>query len=122
MTSLTLPVLPLGTGVLLPEMFVTIALETAEAKAAADAAGEDGTVLVVPRVGNAYATIGTVAHIEERGDLPNGREAIVVRGLYRAQIGVGVPGSGSALWVQASRADEANADTERAHELAREYK
>jgi ATP-dependent Lon protease len=122
MTSLTLPVLPLGTGVLLPEMFVTIALETAEAKAAADAAGDDGQVLVVPRVGTAYAPVGTVAHIEERGDLPNGRQAIVVRGLYRAQIGVGVPGSGTALWVQASRAEEVNAETERALDLAREYK
>jgi ATP-dependent Lon protease len=122
MTTLTLPVLPLGTGVLLPEMFVTIALETAEAKAAADSAGQDGQVLVVPKVGTAYANVGTVAHIEERGDLPNGREAIVVRGLYRAQIGVGVPGSGTALWVQAERAEDTNGDTPRAHELAREYK
>ncbi|HVT77715.1 MAG TPA: endopeptidase La [Acidimicrobiales bacterium] len=122
MTTLTLPVLPLGTGVLLPEMMVTIALETGEAKAAAEAAGDDGQVLVVPRVGTTYATIGTVAHIEESGDLPNGRRAIIVRGLYRAQIGVGVPGSGSALWVQATRAEETNGDTARAHDLAREYK
>ncbi|MEY2473663.1 MAG: ATP-dependent Lon protease [Actinomycetota bacterium] len=126
MTTLTLPVLPLGTGVLLPEMFVTIALETAEAKAAADAAGQDGQVLVVPKLGTAgrtaWANVGTVAHIEERGDLPNGAEAIVVKGLYRARIGVGVPGSGTALWVQADRAEEINTDTPRAHELAREYK
>jgi ATP-dependent Lon protease len=107
-------------------MFVTIALETAEAKAAADAAGQDGQVLVVPKLGTAgrtaWANVGTVAHIEERGDLPNGAEAIVVKGLYRARIGVGVPGSGTALWVQADRAEEINADTRRAHELAREYK
>jgi ATP-dependent Lon protease len=107
-------------------MFVTIALETAEAKAAADAAGQDGQVLVVPKLGTAgrtaWANVGTVAHIEERGDLPNGAEAIVVKGLYRARIGVGVPGSGTALWVQADRAEEINTDTPRAHELAREYK
>ncbi len=120
--TLTLPVLPLGTGVLLPEMFVTVALETTEASAAADAAGDDGQILVVPRVGSAYAPIGTVAKIEDRGDLPNGTRAIIVRGLYRAAIGVGVPGSGTALWVQATRAEETNTDTERAHELAREYK
>ena len=102
--TLTLPVLPLGTGVLLPEMFVTVALETTEAAAAVDAAGDDGQVLVVPKVGSAYAPIGTVAKIEEAGELPNGRKAIVVRGLYRAAIGVGVPGSGTALWVQATRA------------------
>ncbi|MEY2467531.1 MAG: ATP-dependent Lon protease [Actinomycetota bacterium] len=119
---LTLPVLPLGTGVLLPEMLVTVALETSEAAAAAEAAGDDGQVLVVPKVGSAYAPIGTVAQIEESGDLPNGRRAIVVRGLYRAAIGVGVPGSGTALWVQATRSDNINDDTEKARELAREYK
>jgi ATP-dependent Lon protease len=122
LATLTLPVLPLGTGVLLPEMLVTIALETSEAQAAADAAGDDGQVLVVPRVGNAYAPVGTVARIEESGDLPNGKRAIIVRGLYRAQIGVGVPGSGTALWVQADPAQERNTDTDRARELAREYK
>jgi ATP-dependent Lon protease len=97
-------------------------LETPEAIAAADAAGEDGQLLVVPRVGTAYAPVGTVAHIDDSGDLPNGKRAIIVRGLYRATIGVGVPGSGSALWVQAARADEVNTDTDRARELAREYK
>ncbi len=122
LATLTLPVLPLGTGVLLPAMFVTIALETPEAIAAVDAAGADGQLLVVPRVGSAYAPVGTVAHIDDSGDLPNGKRAIVVRGLYRASIGVGVPGSGSALWVQAARAVEVNADTDRAQELAREYK
>ncbi|MBA2609687.1 MAG: endopeptidase La, partial [Actinobacteria bacterium] len=75
-----------------------------------------------PRVGSAYAPVGTVAHIDDSGDLPNGKRAIIVRGLYRASIGVGVPGSGSALWVQAARAVEANTDTDRARELAREYK
>jgi ATP-dependent Lon protease len=122
LAALTLPVLPLGTGVLLPNMFVTIALETSEAQAAADAVGDDGQLLVVPRVGTAYAPIGTVAHIEDSGELPNGKRALVVRGLYRAEIGVGVPGSGLALWVQATRAEETNTQSDRAHELAREYK
>ena len=38
--TLTLPVLPLTTGVVLPQMVVTIALESDEAKAATSAAGE----------------------------------------------------------------------------------
>ncbi len=122
LATLTLPVLPLGTGVLLPEMFVTIALETPEAQAAADAAGDDNEVLVVPRVRNTYASVGTVARIEETGELPNGKRAVIVRGLYRAAIGVGVPGGGTALWVQAARAQESNLDSPRSHELAREYK
>ena len=35
-TTWTLPVLPLTTGVVGPQMVVTLALETAEARAAAD--------------------------------------------------------------------------------------
>ena len=38
--ALTLPVLPLANGVVLPQMVVTLALETDEAKAAGDAAAE----------------------------------------------------------------------------------
>ena len=45
----TLPVLPLPDGVVLPGMVVTIALETDEARAAAEAAGDGGELLLVPR-------------------------------------------------------------------------
>ena len=120
LSTLNLPVLPLGSGVLLPGMVVTIALETPEAKAAADAAG-GGHLLVVPRVGRRYASVGTVAEITDEGQLRGGLRAVVVHGLHRAVIGVGVPGSGDALWVEATPAEEVNRDTERARELAREY-
>ena len=120
LSTLNLPVLPLGSGVLLPGMVVTIALETPEAKAAADAAG-GGHLLVVPRVGRRYASVGTVAEITDDGELRGGLRAVVVHGLHRAVIGVGVPGSGDALWVQATPAEEVNGETAHAHELAREY-
>jgi ATP-dependent Lon protease len=123
LTTLTLPVLPLSTGAVLPSMVVTIALETDEARAAADAAGDGGQLLLVPRVDGRYARVGTVASIEEAGALRNGMRALVVRGLHRATIGAGVPGTGRALWVQAQPVDEsASAATERAQQLAREYK
>jgi ATP-dependent Lon protease len=123
LTTLTLPVLPLSTGAVLPSMVVTIALETDEARAAADAAGDGGQLLLVPRVDGRYARGGTVASIEEAGALRNGMRALVVRGLHRATIGAGVPGTGRALWVQAEPVDEsASAATERAQQLAREYK
>ena len=50
LTSSTLPVLPLTQGVVLPQMVVTIALETAEAKAAAAAAVDGGQLLLVPQI------------------------------------------------------------------------
>ena len=119
---LTLPVLPLSTGVVLPSMVVTIALETDEARAAADAASStDGRVLLVPRIDGRYAAVGTVVHIEDSGQLLNGLRALVVRGLHRATIGAGVPGTGSALWVQVEEVEEP-APTEEAQRLAREYK
>ena len=121
LSTLNLPVLPLGSGVLLPGMVVTIALETPEAVAAADAAG-GGPLLAVPRMGRRYASVGTVAQVEDEGQLRGGLRAVLVRGLHRAAIGVGVPGSGSALWVEATSAVELNTDTPRARDLAREYK
>src|SRR5689334_12173925 len=87
-----LPVLPLSTGVVLPQMVVTLALETDEARAAAAAASGDGLhdraqVLLVPRLDGRYAAVGTVAPIEDAGELRGGVKALVVRGLHRAVIG-----------------------------------
>ncbi|MDQ1374373.1 MAG: ATP-dependent Lon protease [Actinomycetota bacterium] len=118
----TLPLLPLTTGVVLPQMVVTLALETDEARAAADAAlSGDGRVLLVPRVDRRYAAVGTIATIEEAGELASGIRALLVRGEERAVIGTGVPGTGTALWVEAHPVDEPEI-TDRARELAREYR
>src|SRR5579872_5013594 len=95
----TLPLLPLTSGVVLPGMVVTMALETDEARAAAEAAGTaGGQLLLVPRVDGRYARVGTISHIEEAGQLPGGIQALVVRGVQRATIGAAVPGTGNALW------------------------
>src|SRR4051812_13222384 len=100
-----LPLLPLATGVVLPGMVVTMAIESDEARAAIDATEfADGRVLLVPRLDDRYARVGTVAKVEDSGELPSGLRAIVVRGLHRAVVGTGVPApTGSALWVQAER-------------------
>ena len=118
----TLPLLPLTTGVVLPGMVVTLALETDEARASADVALQGGAqVLLVPKRNGRYAAVGTIAVIEESGALPNGMGAILVRGEQRATIGAGVPGTGAALWVQAEQVVDPE-PTDRARELAREYR
>ena len=73
-----LPLLPLPTGVILPQMVVTLALESAEARAAAaGAAGGDGRLLLVPRTaGGGYTAVGTVARVEHEGELPDGQHAL----------------------------------------------
>jgi ATP-dependent Lon protease len=118
----TLPVLPLTSGVVLPGMVVTLALETVESQGAADAAQKgDGTLLLVPRIGSGYARVGTVAKLEDVGNLVTGLRAVVVRGIARAVIGVGAAGTGAVLFVDATPVEEAE-PTERAHELVREFK
>jgi len=106
--TVTLPVLPLTNDVVLPGMVVTLALETDEARAAADAAAKAGnTLLLVPRHGDGrYARVGTVARIENRGNLPGGMPALVIRATVRAEVGLGVIGETSGLWVHASPVDD----------------
>src|SRR3954452_14905551 len=116
----TLPVLPLSAGVVLPNMVVTLALETDEAKAAADAATATANeLLLVPRFpdGGRYSRVGTVATIENTGTLPGGTPALVVRATGRAHVGSGVIGTTAALWVQVDRIDDAEPST-RTRELA----
>jgi ATP-dependent Lon protease len=116
-----LPLLTLTTGVVLPGMVVTIAIESEEARAAVEATQEGGELLLVPRLDSRYARVGTVAKIEDVGRMRNGTEAIVMRGLHRALVGVGVPGTGEATWIQVDPVAEGE-PSGRVRELAREYR
>src|SRR3954465_13590722 len=80
--TLALPVLPLAAGVVLPNTVATLTLDKSEALAAVAAANDgDGRVLLVPRCDGRYARVGTVAHVEESGELPNGTASTILRGL-----------------------------------------
>ncbi len=118
----TLPLLPLTSGAVLPGMVVTMALETEEATVAAEAAGSAGGQLVlVPHVEGSYSSMGVIAEIMEKGQFPGGSPAVVVRGIERATVGVAVPGTGRALWVQVDPV-RVGPPTEIAIQLAREYR
>jgi ATP-dependent Lon protease len=118
-----LPLLPLTTGVVLPGMVVTLTIESDDARTAVSAArATGGELLLVPRVESRYALVGTVGKVEDVGSLPSGMEAVVIRGLHRATIGAGVPGTGDATWVQVEPSPDPSEPTERARELAREYR
>src|SRR5437763_12299913 len=119
-----LPLLPLPTGVVLPGMVVTLAIESPETTAAADAAlSGDGRLLLVPFVSGAYARVGTVAQVDTAGELPNGTRALVLRGLHRAVLGTGVSGGGDAsvLWVQAEAVTEDEPD-DHTRDLTRQFR
>ncbi len=120
-TELTLPVLPLPNGVVLPQMVITLALETTEAQAAADAAGEDGRVVLVPTVEGRHGAVGVIARIESSGNLPSGTRALVVRALHRARVRTAVVGATDALWVEVDPVEDPR-PSERARELAIELR
>jgi len=118
-----LPVVPLAAGVVLPHMNATIPVETEEAKAALAAARtEDMRVLLIPKLDGRYATVGTVAKIEDTGQMPDGTPAAVVQGRYRALVGAVTPDLGGALFAEVEpRPDPTNFDDE-TRQLAREYR
>jgi ATP-dependent Lon protease len=117
-----LPLLPLTSGVVLPGMVFTMALESDEAKAAAEAADAvGGHFVIVPFIDGRYSSVGVVAEVVESGELPGGMPAAAVRGVERARLGTAVPGTGRALWVEVERIAEEPANDETS-ELAREYR
>ncbi len=126
-STVTLPVMPLPDGVVLPDMVVTIALQSDEAVEAA-AATADERLLLVPRLedpdGNhRYARIGVLATIEDRGALPNGAPALTIRSLQRARIGTGIIGTTGGLWVEAELLEDfSSVDADIVDELAAEYR
>ena len=118
----TLPLLPLTSGVLLPGMVFSMALESDKAKAAAEAAGDKGgRLVVVPHIDGRYSGVGVVAEILESGQLPGGQTGVVIAGHQRATLGTAVPGTGRALWVQVEPVTEPTPSAE-VTELAREYR
>ncbi len=120
--TLTLPLLPLTSGVVLPGMVFTMALETEEARAAVEAAGSvGGRLVLVPHIGARYGRVGVIAEILETGELPGGHRGMVVRGVDRATIGTAVPGTGRALWIEVEPVPSAPVTPDVA-ELAREYR
>ena len=120
--NVTLPLLPLTSGVVLPGMVFTMALESDEARAAVDSArSAGGRLLLVPHIEGRFAAVGVIAEVMEEGELPGGLAAVAIRGDRRAVIGTGVPGTGDALWVEAEPLDEPEPSLA-ANELAREYR
>jgi ATP-dependent Lon protease len=71
--NVTLPLLPLKSGVVLPGMVFTMALESDEARAAVEAAkSAGGKLLLVPHIEGRYASVGVIAESWRKATLPGG--------------------------------------------------
>jgi ATP-dependent Lon protease len=129
--TLSLPVLPLDDTIVLPTMVVPLDTSGTEVRAAIEAARHAASapdksetkpqLLLVPRLDGKYSPVGTLGYVEQVGRLPSGEPAAVIRGVSRVRIGSGTVGPGAALWVEGTVVTEP-APSERAQELAREYR
>jgi ATP-dependent Lon protease len=122
LSTITLPVLPLRNGVVFPHMVVTVTIESDEARRAVAAAETTGgRLLLVPRLEGEFASVGTIAEIQEVTQ--DDRSAALIAGVARARIGGGVAGSGDVLWVDVTPfPDDADVVDPRIEDLAREYR
>jgi ATP-dependent Lon protease len=110
MTNLLL--VPLDDLVVFPNMNVTLTVDV----------GDEERVLLVPRHGDEFATVGTVAEVIDRVRLPGGARAVELMGLHRGIAGAAHTGARGELRVGVDeRPDEVPVDG-RTRELQRDYR
>jgi ATP-dependent Lon protease len=98
-TTTTLPVLPLRSGIVFPHMVITVTIESDAAKRAlASAESTGGRLVLIPVIDGDYSSVGTIAEIQEVSD--RGGTSAIISGLSRARIGAGSSGSKDVLWVE----------------------
>ncbi|MDQ4018341.1 MAG: endopeptidase La, partial [Actinomycetota bacterium] len=111
MNSLLL--VPLEDVVVFPNMDVTLTVDV----------GDEDRVFLVPRHGNEFAKVGTVAAVEDRVRLPGGARAVALSGLYRGIAGAAHTDARGRLRVDVEeRPDDEAALDGRIRELEREYR
>src|SRR5215208_4040476 len=88
---------------------------------AIDVAGED-RVLLVPKHDNEFASVGTVAEVQDHVRLPGGVRAVSLQGQHRGIAGGAQSDPSGRLWVEVEeREDDVPVDG-RTRQLEREYR
>src|SRR5919109_1975419 len=103
---------PVDDSVVFPHMTVTLAVDV----------GDEERVVLVPRAGDAFAAVGTVAEVVERVRLPGGARATALAGQYRATIGAARTDAAGDLRVEVEPQPDDEPVDGRTRELAREYR
>ncbi len=108
----TLLLVPVDDSVVFPNMTITLAIDV----------GDEERVVLVPRKGDEFAGVGTVANVVERVRLPGGGRAVAIEGAHRARIGAARTDSSGALRVEVDpHPDDVPVDG-RTRNLEREYR
>src|SRR5687768_14311687 len=108
----TLLLIPVDDSVVFPNMSVTLAVDV----------GDEERVVLVPRKGDEFASVGTVAEAGERIKLPGGARAALLNGLHRAQIGAASSDPMGVLRVDVTPHPDVEPVDGRTRELEREYR
>jgi len=104
--------IPLEDSVVFPHMTLSLPVQT----------GEEERVLLVPRHGQDFAGVGTVADVVEQVRLPGGGRAVVLSGLHRATAGAAQTAPGGELYVEVEEHPDPVPVDGRTRELEREYR
>jgi ATP-dependent Lon protease len=108
----TLLLVPIDDSVVFPSMTVTLAIDV----------GDEQRVLLVPREGEDFASVGTVAEVSEQVRLPGGGRAVALQGLHRGIAGAAHTDAAGDLRVEVTpHPDDVPVDG-RTRELEREYR
>src|SRR3954462_11895221 len=108
----TLLLVPVDESVVFPHMTVTLAVDV----------GEEQRVLLVPRNGDEFAAVGTVAEVVERVRLPGGARAAALQGLHRGIAGAATTDSNGDLRGKVTPHPDDEHSDQRLRELEREYR
>jgi ATP-dependent Lon protease len=103
---------PLDDSVLFPSMTATLAAEV----------GDEKRVFVLPRDGDVYAQVGTVAEVLDTARLPGAGEVATLVGLHRGLAGAATPGADGRLRIEVQEIHDGTPTDERTTELEREYR
>ena len=108
----TLPLIPLDDVVVFPGMNLTLAID----------AGAEDRVLLVPRKGDEFASVGTIAEVHERLELPGGAKAVTLEGVARGIAGAARTDLNGTLRIETTEHEDPTDRDEDIRSLEREYR
>jgi ATP-dependent Lon protease len=108
----TMLLVPVDDSVVFPTMTVTLAIDV----------GTEERVVLVPRKGDEFAPVGTVATVADHIRLPGGGRAVALEGLYRGRIGAASTGPDGNLRVEVEAHPDDQPVDGRTRDLEREYR
>ncbi len=108
----TMLLVPVDDSVVFPTMTVTLAVDV----------GTEERVVLVPRKGDEFASVGTVVQVADRIRLPGGGRAVALEGLYRGRIGAASTGPDGNLRVEVEPHPDDEPVDGKTRELERNYR